>query len=73
MSELTFEQRLELTHLWVVTRDGRWSHRANTAVHKTLAKRGLIETDNTQSGLYTYAVHRITPAGIAALERKDAS
>jgi hypothetical protein len=63
---LTHEQRLELQHLWAVTRDGRWSHRANTAIHKTLAKRGLIETNTTQSGEYTYAVHRLTAAGADA-------
>jgi uncharacterized protein YjhX (UPF0386 family) len=68
ITPLTHEQRLELTHLWTVTRDGRWSFRGgNTAVLRMLARRGLIETQDAPHSTADYSVCRITAEGISAL------
>jgi hypothetical protein len=63
---LTYDEFRELTFLYIVTRDGSWSHRTPKRTPETLVTRGYAE--HLIKDLY-----RITDAGIAALESKDAS
>ena len=56
------DQRRELLHLDITTREGHWSHRTPRAIPASLVKLGYAEADPKRADFY-----RITPAGIAAI------
>ena len=76
MSSLTHEQRLELSHIAIVTRpDGlQWTYRFGARLLTALAGFGYIELGSqeyNECGKMPYRLCRITPAGIAALESEE--
>jgi hypothetical protein len=56
---MTLDEIRELTFLYIVTRDGRWSHRAPKSVPEALVKRGYAEHRKPEQ-------YRLTAAGADA-------
>jgi hypothetical protein len=59
MSALSTDEIRELTHLFLVTRDGAWSHRQPKATPEKLVRRGYAERRDPEQ-------YRLTAAGTDA-------